>query len=89
MLNRSVGVLSTRWSRFISLSTVRSQFFGNKVDLEITNRAGEVFNVKARVGDSILDTVMDNDIEWEGYGICGGGKSLILEYFWNQSNSEA
>ena len=78
MLNRSIGVLTTRWSRFISLSTVRSQFFGNKVDLEITNRAGEVFHVKARVGDSILDTVMDNDIEWEGYGICGGGKNLIF-----------
>ena len=75
MLNRSVGVFSSRWIRSFSVSASRSQFFGNKVDVEITNRSGKIFNVKARVGDSILDTVMDNDIEFEGYGICGGGKS--------------
>ena len=64
----------------MSLSRKRNQFFGNKVDIEFTNRSGKTIIVKARLGDSILDTVMDNDIETESYGICGGGKSFMSNF---------
>ena len=61
--------------RFLNLSSVSSQMFGskNKIDVEFIDRQGNSKIVKARSGDSILDTVMDNMIEEEGYGICGGG----------------
>ena len=50
-------------------------FFGSveKVEIEITNRANETHIVKARVGDSLHDTIIDNMVEYEGYAICGGG----------------
>ena len=53
----------------------RRTFFGSqkKVQLEITNRQNETHVIQARVGDKVLDTILDNMIEVEGFGICGGG----------------
>ena len=62
--------------RRIHASSRLGQFFGTKIDLEFVNRDGTKMAVKARSGDSILDTVMDNEIEIDGFGICGGGTVL-------------
>jgi len=48
--------------------------------LEFVKRDGTKMAVKARSGDSILDTVMDNEIEIEGFGICGGGTVLTIHF---------
>ena len=59
--------------RLLNVSKSRMQFFGKKINVKFIDRRGEIVEVKARPGDSILDTVIDNEIETEGYGICGGG----------------
>ena len=55
--------------------TIQRSFFGSskKVELKITNRQNEEHVIQARLGDTLLDTVLDNMIENEGFGICGGG----------------
>ena len=67
------------YRRSLVLTVKRGQFLANKVDIEFTNRDGKTQIVKARVGDTILDTVLDNMIEEDAYGICGGGTSF--EFF--------
>ena len=57
--------------------------------MPFVNRAQKEFKVKAREGDTVLDTVLDNMIEYDGkhdmilwlyiltrflgFGVCGGG----------------
>jgi len=49
------------------LTSSRTQFFGGtKVNITIVNRAQKEFQVKAREGDTVLDTVLDNMIEYDG-----------------------
>jgi len=58
----------------VVLTSSRTQFFGGtKVNITFVNRAQKEFKVKAREGDTILDTVLDNMVEYDGFGVCGGG----------------
>jgi len=58
----------------VVLTSSRTQFFGGtKVNITFVNRAQKEFQVKAREGDTVLDTVLDNMIEYDGFGVCGGG----------------
>ena len=54
-----------RW--MVVLTSSRTQFFGGtKVNITFVNRAQKEFKVKAREGDTVLDTVLDNMIEYDG-----------------------
>jgi len=58
----------------VVFTSSRTQFFGGtKVNITFVNRAQKEFKVKAREGDTVLDTVLDNMIEYDGFGVCGGG----------------
>ena len=51
----------------VVLTSSRTQFFGGtKVNIIFVNRAQKEFEVKAREGDTILDTVLDNMVEYDG-----------------------
>ena len=53
--------------RLVVLTTCRTQFFGGtKVNMTFVNRAQKEFEIIAREGDTILDTVLDNMIEYDG-----------------------
>ncbi|XP_074640081.1 adrenodoxin-like isoform X2 [Tubulanus polymorphus] len=55
--------------RLITQSTALPK---EKVTLHFLNVNGEKVSVNANVGDNILDVVIDNDIDIDGYGACEG-----------------
>ena len=60
-------ILNPNLRRMVVLTSSRTQFFGGtKVNITFVNRAQKEFKVKAREGDTILDTVLDNMVEYDG-----------------------
>lgn len=60
-------ILNSNLRRLVVLKSSRTQFFGGtKVNMTFVNRAQKEFQVKAREGDTVLDTVLDNMIEYDG-----------------------
>ena len=39
-----------------------------RITVNFLNRDGETFTVKAKVGETLLDTVIDNDVDIDGFG---------------------
>ncbi|XP_015234096.1 PREDICTED: adrenodoxin, mitochondrial [Cyprinodon variegatus] len=44
----------------------------NKVTVNFINRDGEKITVKASPGDSLLDVVINEDLDFDGFGACEG-----------------
>ncbi|MED6232479.1 Adrenodoxin, mitochondrial [Ataeniobius toweri] len=44
----------------------------NKVTVHFINRDGEKITVKALPGDSLLDVVINEDLDFDGFGACEG-----------------
>ncbi|MEQ2250799.1 Adrenodoxin, mitochondrial [Ilyodon furcidens] len=44
----------------------------NKVTVHFINRDGEKITVKASPGDSLLDVVINEDLDFDGFGACEG-----------------
>ncbi|CAK8686039.1 adrenodoxin-like [Clavelina lepadiformis] len=44
----------------------------NKVNIKFVDRYGKLHEAKATVGDTLLDVVIDNDLNFESYGVCEG-----------------
>ncbi|KAK2817923.1 hypothetical protein Q7C36_021856 [Tachysurus vachellii] len=44
----------------------------NKVTVNFINRDGEKITVKASPGDTLLDVVVQQDLDFDGYGACEG-----------------
>ncbi|KAK6296052.1 hypothetical protein J4Q44_G00337650 [Coregonus suidteri] len=44
----------------------------NKVTVHFINRDGEKFSVKGSPGDSLLDVIIDQDLDFDGFGACEG-----------------
>ncbi|XP_012696284.1 adrenodoxin [Clupea harengus] len=44
----------------------------NKVTVNFVNRDGEKITVKANPGDTLLDVVIDQDLDFDGFGACEG-----------------
>ena len=60
-------ILNSNLRRILVLTSARTQFFGGtKVNITFINRAQKEFKVKAREGDTVLDTVLDNMVEYDG-----------------------
>lgn len=60
-------LFNTRWSSSRSLSTADSH-----VDVKIIDRDEKHFDVKAKVGTNMLDVILDNKIDVDGFGACEG-----------------
>ncbi|XP_071400414.1 adrenodoxin [Centroberyx affinis] len=52
-----------------STQTLRSD---NKVTVHFINRDGEKITVKGAPGDSLLDVIIDQDLDFDGFGACEG-----------------
>ncbi|KAM6893690.1 adrenodoxin-like [Xenentodon cancila] len=46
--------------------------FDNKVTVHFINRDGEKITVKGSPGDSLLDVVINEDLDFDGFGACEG-----------------
>ncbi|KAF4075116.1 hypothetical protein AMELA_G00230780 [Ameiurus melas] len=55
-----------------SCSVVQPLRSENKVTVNFINRDGEKITVKASPGDTILDVVVQQDLDIDGYGACEG-----------------
>lgn len=44
----------------------------NKITVNFINRDGEKITVKGNPGDSLLDVVIDQDLDFDGFGACEG-----------------
>ncbi|KAM3584919.1 uncharacterized protein V6R79_002554 [Siganus canaliculatus] len=71
---RTAAVTSGAWltaHRSLSSGTqpLRSD---NKVTVHFVNRDGEKITVKGSPGDSLLDVVINEDLDFDGFGACEG-----------------
>ncbi|XP_023251186.1 adrenodoxin, mitochondrial [Seriola lalandi dorsalis] len=71
---RTPAVTSGAWrtgQRSFSTGTqpLRSE---NKVTVHFINRDGEKISVKGSPGDSLLDVVINEDLDFDGFGACEG-----------------
>uniref|UniRef100_A0A3P9I8Z8 Ferredoxin 1 n=1 Tax=Oryzias latipes TaxID=8090 RepID=A0A3P9I8Z8_ORYLA len=55
-----------------SLTTVQPLRSENKVTVHFINRDGEKISVKASPGDTLLDVVINEDLDFDGFGACEG-----------------
>ncbi|RVE75340.1 hypothetical protein OJAV_G00015730 [Oryzias javanicus] len=55
-----------------SLTTVQPLRSENKVTVNFINRDGEKISVKASPGDTLLDVVINEDLDFDGFGACEG-----------------
>ena len=60
-------LFNARWSSSRSLSTADSH-----VDVKIIDRDEKHIDVKAKVGTNMLDVILDNKIDVDGFGACEG-----------------
>ncbi|XP_054753106.1 adrenodoxin-like [Lytechinus pictus] len=68
--NRNSLVSSIQQVRIFSSSDSMSK--KEEITVNFLNRDGETFIVKAKVGETLLDTVIDNDVDIDGFGACEG-----------------
>lgn len=71
---RTVAVTPGAWltgrrSFTTGTQTLRSD---NKVTVHFINRDGEKITVKGSPGDSLLDVVINEDLDFDGFGACEG-----------------
>lgn len=69
-LNLSAPSMLIHQVRHFSSSQCRSK--KEEITVNFLNRDGETFTVKAKVGETLLDTVIDNDVDIDGFGACEG-----------------
>ena len=60
-------LLNARWYPSRSLSTANGH-----VNVKIIDRDKKLFEVKAKVGTNMLDVILDNKIDVDGFGACEG-----------------
>nr|XP_019570875.1 PREDICTED: adrenodoxin, mitochondrial [Rhinolophus sinicus] len=58
--------------RALSLSAAARSGSEDKITVHFLNRDGEVLTTKGKVGDSLLDVVIENNLDIDGFGACEG-----------------
>uniref|UniRef100_A0A8C9AE49 Adrenal ferredoxin n=1 Tax=Prolemur simus TaxID=1328070 RepID=A0A8C9AE49_PROSS len=73
------GLLGTRGpggsagpSRPLSVSAPARSSSEDKITVHFVNRDGETLTAKGKVGDSLLDVVVENHLDIDGFGACEG-----------------
>ncbi|XP_072513967.1 adrenodoxin-like [Salminus brasiliensis] len=64
--------VSAQRREITSCSVVQPLRSENKVTVNFINRDGEKITVKASPGESLLDVVVDQDLDFDGFGACEG-----------------
>ncbi|XP_076969140.1 adrenodoxin, mitochondrial [Tamandua tetradactyla] len=59
-------------SRPVSLSAPARSSSEDKITIHFINRDGETLTTKGKVGDSLLDVVVENNLDIDGFGACEG-----------------
>ncbi|XP_062303161.1 adrenodoxin-like [Osmerus eperlanus] len=73
--NRPMSVTDhSNWAcvRHREFSTSTLPLSSNKVTVHLINRDGEKITVKGSPGDTLLDIIIDQDIDIDGFGACEG-----------------
>uniref|UniRef100_A0A671EQ88 Adrenal ferredoxin n=1 Tax=Rhinolophus ferrumequinum TaxID=59479 RepID=A0A671EQ88_RHIFE len=58
--------------RTLSLSARARSGSEDKITVHFLNRDGEILTTKGKVGDSLLDVVVENNLDIDGFGACEG-----------------
>ncbi|XP_042313921.1 adrenodoxin, mitochondrial [Sceloporus undulatus] len=58
--------------RFFHASSLAKQSSEDKVTVHFVNRDGDKLTAQGKVGDSLLDVVVDNNLDIDGFGACEG-----------------
>ncbi|XP_026361583.1 adrenodoxin, mitochondrial [Ursus americanus] len=58
--------------RTLSVSAPARSSSEDKITVHFVNRDGETLTAKGRVGDSLLDVVIENNLDIDGFGACEG-----------------
>ncbi|XP_007934756.1 adrenodoxin, mitochondrial [Orycteropus afer afer] len=61
-----------RTNRSLSLSAPAQNSSEDKITVHFINRDGETLTTKGKVGDSLLDVVVENNLDIDGFGACEG-----------------
>ncbi|XP_034533493.1 adrenodoxin-like [Notolabrus celidotus] len=70
---RTAAVASSAWlTGQRSFTTGTQPLRSNKVTINFINRDGEKISVKGSPGDSLLDLVINEDLDFDGFGACEG-----------------
>lgn len=71
---RTAAVTSGAWLTGLRSFTTGTQPLrsDNKVTVHFINRDGEKITVKGSPGDSLLDIVINEDLDFDGFGACEG-----------------
>ncbi|XP_048199760.1 adrenodoxin, mitochondrial [Perognathus longimembris pacificus] len=59
-------------SRPLSLSARAWSSSEDKITIHFINRDGETLTTKGKIGDSLLDVVIENNLDIDGFGACEG-----------------
>ncbi|KAL2807047.1 adrenodoxin, mitochondrial precursor [Daubentonia madagascariensis] len=59
-------------SRLLSVSAPARSSSEDKITVHFVNRDGETITAKGKVGDSLLDVVVENRLDIDGFGACEG-----------------
>ncbi|XP_032141533.1 adrenodoxin, mitochondrial [Sapajus apella] len=59
-------------SRPLSVSARAQSSSEDKITVHFVNRDGETLTTKGKVGDSLLDVVVENNLDIDGFGACEG-----------------
>ncbi|XP_072810134.1 adrenodoxin, mitochondrial [Vicugna pacos] len=59
-------------TRTLSVSARSRSSSEDKVTVHFINRDGETLTTKGKVGDSLLDVVVENNLDIDGFGACEG-----------------
>ncbi|KAM6157873.1 adrenodoxin, mitochondrial [Rhynchocyon petersi] len=59
-------------SRLLSTSARAPSSSEDKITIHFVNRDGETLTTKGKVGDSLLDVVVENNLDIDGFGACEG-----------------
>ncbi|XP_038674276.1 adrenodoxin-like [Scyliorhinus canicula] len=60
------------WGRHLLSTAARLQSSKDKITVDFINRDGEKLTADGNLGDSLLDVVVDNNLDIDGFGACEG-----------------
>ncbi|KAM9263275.1 adrenodoxin, mitochondrial [Cariama cristata] len=66
------GAAAVRAARLFSLSARAVLSSEDKITVHFINRDGDKLTAKGKPGDSLLDVVVDNNLDIDGFGACEG-----------------
>ncbi|XP_078078199.1 adrenodoxin-like [Mustelus asterias] len=68
----ATGGSSGMWGRHSLSTAARLQSSKDKVTVDFVNRDGEKLTAEGNLGDSLLDVVIENNLDIDGFGACEG-----------------